>query len=158
VPLGFEGLNSLSDDHSPGVYAPGYRSSYKRNFVMQIASRELPEFVSLLRLPQERIHHECGGMPMLYCCVSSSCSDSSSGSCNRRSVNRRKCTEGGVMFVLSLSRSPSSFPSPPVPCCLRHILAFPTLSSHLLCFGCGLAISIDAMSSLLRMPTVLTKF
>ena len=124
---------------------------------MQIASQELPEFVALLRLSQERIHHECGGTHVLYSCVSSSCPDSSSGSGNRHSVNRRKCTEGGVMFVLSLSRSPSSFPSPPVPCCLRHILAFPALSSHLLCLGCGHAIS-NAMSSLLRMPTVLTKF
>lgn len=124
---------------------------------MQIASRELLEFVSLVRLSQERIHHECGGMLVFYSCVSSSCSDSSSGSGDRRSVNRRKCTEGGVMFVQSLSRSPSSFPSPPVSFWLRHILAFPSLSSHLLSCGCGLTIN-NAMSSLLRMPTVLTKF
>lgn len=105
---------------------------------MHIASRELPEFVSLLRLFQERYSYKCGGMPVLYSCVSSSALTVVQGQVTR-SVNRRKCTEGGVMFVLSLSRSPSSFPSPPVPCCLRHILAFSTLSSHLLCFGCGLS-------------------
>ena len=59
-----------TEDDSPGVYTLGYQSSYKINFVMQIASREVPEFVSRLRLSRERVNHECEGMPVLYSRVS----------------------------------------------------------------------------------------
>lgn len=105
VPLGFEGLNSVSDDDSPGVYAPGFRSSYKRNFVMHIASRELPEYMSRLRLSQERIRHECGGMPVLYSCVSSSCSDSSSGSGNTQSEQKEVYRGWGDVCTVIISES-----------------------------------------------------
>jgi hypothetical protein len=105
VPLGFEGLNTLSDDDSPGVYALVYWSSYKRNFVIQIASRELSEFVSLLRWSRERIHRECGGMPVLYSCVSSSCSDSSSGSGNTQYEQKEVYRGWGDVCTVIISES-----------------------------------------------------
>jgi len=105
VPLGFEGLNSVSDDDSPGVYALGYQRSYKRNFSMHIASRELPELVSLLRLSQERIRRECGGMPVLYSCVSSSCSDSSSGSGNTQCEQKEVYRGWGDVCTVIISES-----------------------------------------------------
>jgi len=71
---------------------------------MHIASRELPEFVSLLRLFQERYSYECGGMPVLYSCFFV-CSDSSSGSGNTQCEQKEVYRGWGDVCTVIISES-----------------------------------------------------